>query len=248
MNANRRLIVHIGTHKTGTSSFQESLRANQERLAECGVGVVHHTVPTQAGATTARFNLAALADLFVRPGLTTGHRLRHPADNPRARLSRAWRRWRWARDLAQRPETDLLLSAEGFCFLRTPREAQQMQTFLRRTGRRPVFLLVQRNETDWRASWASQVFKEKGLLDAQAKKRSDDRIDGEWYFDQQAIIDFWAPMGDVRRIDFDAEMAASGDVLPGLYREAGIDPEGLEIVARKNIRRSEQTGSGNFAG
>ena len=52
----RKLILHIGTEKTGSTSIQVFLRINQKRLAESGVGV-----PSDLGDTL-HFRLQLLAN------------------------------------------------------------------------------------------------------------------------------------------------------------------------------------------
>ena len=73
----RRLILHIGTEKTGSTSIQVFLRINQKRLAEAGVGV-----PSELGDTL-HFRLQLLAndedtndDFIMNLGLHKNRELR----------------------------------------------------------------------------------------------------------------------------------------------------------------------------
>lgn len=231
-----RLILHVGTHKTGTTSFQASLKANAAVLAARGVGAVGTPKVGRDGKTRLRYNLADFAHLFLRDTIVSGHRLRYGAGRnaPGIRGSRS--RLQWALDLARRPERDLILSAEAFCFLRTAEEARNMRRFIALTRRTPLILLVRRNEADWRASWTAQLSKNPRVRDGLAASDPTTRIDGEWYFDLDAIRAFWAALGDLREIDFDAAIAAEGNIVPQLYRAAGIDPAGLDVEARLNTR------------
>lgn len=231
-----RLILHVGTHKTGTTSFQESLKVNADILRDKGVGAVGETLVGRDGEARFRYNLAGLSDLFIRPEIATGFRLRHGHDTPTPRFEAAVRRSRWAIDLRRRPERDLLLSAEGFCFLRTAAEARRLRRFLAATRRRPVILLATRNAADWRASWTAQLMKNKSVRAGLAKADPAHRIDADWYFDVDAIRSFWSGLGELREIDFDATMAVEGNIVPRLYREAGIDLDGLDVDVRLNTR------------
>lgn len=229
-----RLILHVGTHKTGTTSFQESLKVNTKALCARDVGVVGEAFVSRDGDSRERHNLMGLADLFIRPEIATGHRLRSGAQRPASGLAAAWQRRGWARTLARRPERDLVLSSESLCFLRTPREARR---FLAATRRRPVILLVTRNAADWRESWTAQLMQNKRVRKGMAAAPDPAlRIDADWYFDLAAIRKFWSGLGELREIDFDAAMAEDGNIVPRLYREAGIDLAGLDVDVRLNTR------------
>lgn len=231
----RRLILHIGTHKTGTTSFQESLKVNADRLAAQGVGVVSEPFTTRTGEVRRRTNLMGLADLFIRPEIATGDRLRRgqgPVPGGRA----AWARTAWALRLAWRSERDLILSSEGMCFLRTGREAARIRRFFAASRRRPLILLATRNPDDWRASWSAQLAGNARVRAGLAAADPGLRIDAPWYYDLAAIRAFWGGLGELREVDFDAAMAAEGNIVPQLYRAAGIDPAGLDVEVRLNTR------------
>jgi len=188
------------------------------------------------GQKRERYNLAALSDLFIRQAVPTIYRVRGGAARPNTRIGAAWLRARWALALRRRPERDLILSAEAFSFLRTEREARMMRRFLALTRRRVVILLVTRNETDWRASWEAQIAKNKKVSRILASTDPAIRIDADWYFDLAAIRAFWSGLGELREVDFDAAVAEDGNIVPRLYRAAGIDLAGLAVDVRLNTR------------
>jgi hypothetical protein len=232
----KRLILHIGTHKTGSSSFQRSLMLNERVPAERGVGVIRERDMYAASSNPNELNLTSLSHLSVRPELPTPMRLKNEGRPHEGAIRRALLRRLWARDLAKRPKPVLIGSAESFCFLRTPREARQLSGFLAAIRRDLVVLLVARDEAEWRASWRAQLEKRPKVREGLAKVDPSVRIDGDWYFDLAATRAFWSALGEVREIDYDAEIAVSGNIVSRLYREAGIDPEGLETSVRINAR------------
>jgi len=234
--SDKQLILHIGTHKTGSSSFQRSLMLNERALAKRGVGVIRERDMDAASSNPNEMNLTSLSHLFVRPELPTPMRLKNESRPHEGAIKRAVLRRLWARDLAKRPQPVLIGSAESFCFLRTAREARQLSGFLSAIHRDLVVLLVARNEAEWRASWQAQLEKRPKVREGLAKVDPSVRIDGDWYFDLAAIRAFWSALGEVREIDYDAEIAISGNIVSRLYREAGIDPEGLETSVRINER------------
>lgn len=235
-----RLILHVGTHKTGTTSFQESLKVNAGALAARGIGAVSESFDDQAGAVRYRYNLMDLADLFIRPEIETGHRIRKGA-RPPAGLRAAVARAGWARRLARRPERDLIVSSESLCFLRSPQEARRIRRFIAGVRRKPVILLVTRNPDDWRASWTAQLGANRRVHKALAAADPSLRIDAPWYYDLAAIREFWGKLGDLREIDFDAVMAEERNIVPHLYRAAEIDPDGLDLEVRLNTRQEKST-------
>lgn len=111
-----------------------------------------------------------------------------------------------------------------------------MRRFLALTRRRVVILLVTRNETDWRASWKAQIAKNKKVSRILANTDPAIRIDADWYFDLAAIRAFWSGLGELREVDFDAAVAEDGNIVPRLYRAAGIELAGLEVDVRLNTR------------
>jgi hypothetical protein len=230
-----QLFLHVGTHKTGTTAFQLSLRANAKALAAQGFRSISQPVKKPGAKLRRKHNLAHLSHSFLRPDIATVSRLQRGLPDIDAGEEAELRAGYLAR-IQARKEPGLILSSEGFCFLRTPGEAALMRDFLAATGREVTVLLVIRNEADWRASWHNQVRKlpaASALNDTLPDSR---RADGEWYFDIAAIRGFWEPMGDLRVIDYDAEREAEGSILPALYREIGADTRGLALDFRANPR------------
>ncbi|RME16983.1 MAG: hypothetical protein D6801_04355 [Alphaproteobacteria bacterium] len=233
--AERRIILHVGTHKTGTSSFQASLAANRARLEADGiVPVARKGGDGRPGAEA--YNLAGLANLFIRPDLATPPRLRAPGREPKPEEA-ARRRRLFARRLAEDPAETLLLSAEGFCYLRSAEEAGWMRDFLAETGRAAQILLVLRGEAGWRQSWRNQLARDTRVRRALGALPEARRPDGEWYFDRAALTGFWAGQGALTVVDYDAALAADGSVLPALYRALGVDPAGLDLDFHQKRRR-----------
>jgi hypothetical protein len=234
----RRLILHIGTQKTGTTSFQKSLYANRKRLLELGIRSLSEAVPGQLATGERRRNLVGLAHLMLRRSLLTGPRIRGvvPALDDHQRQERLARR---ADRLKTVLEETIILSAEAFCFFRTAQEKARLRDFIARTGRAVTVLLVLRDQASWRASWASQLNKPDGLRAIVDAQTDANRIDADWYFDRAAILDFWS--------EFDLQTLQYGDsdnIVDDLFRRAGVDPLGLKTGFHSNTRRLEKKADG----
>jgi hypothetical protein len=232
-----RIILHIGTHKTGTSSFQQSLRANARRLKRRG------TAPFSLPLARARrfgfrkttYNCTNLAQAFLRPGCATIARIRAKALRPKP-AKQAATRSRMLDLIARHREPALIVSAEAFCFLRTPDEKALLRAFLDATGREVQIVLTLRDEADWRASWNNQLRKKPEVWKRMTALPEEQRTDAAWYFDRAAIIDFWSDLGDLTIVDYDEALARDGNVIPALYRAMGVDPAGLKADFEKNTR------------
>ncbi len=96
-----RLVLHVGTHKTGSSSFQRSLMLNETGLAEHGGGVIRELDLHARTSNPNEFNLTSLSQLFMRPELATPARLKHDGRPQESAIRRAVLRRRWACDLAK---------------------------------------------------------------------------------------------------------------------------------------------------
>lgn len=235
MSNEKRLFLHIGTHKTGTTSFQASLRSNSRKLVKQGFRPIRQSMPGPDGKERIKYNVSQVPNSILRPGAATV-----------ARLLRRMRKENQAANDAKRAEIlaemngfsepNLIMSSEAFTFLRTPEEAAKMREFLAATGRNVTTLLVLRNEADWRASWHNQIRKKPQAWELNRTLPEDRRADGEWYFDRQAIIDFWSQFSEVRTIDYDAALAADKSILPALYREIGVETKKLDLDFNRNTR------------
>lgn len=239
--AGKRLVLHIGTHKTGSSSFQRSLQRNAGALIDRGVRPLRERIPGREAPPLRRANATGIAHLFLRPELQTGARIRGEVP-ALTQKEKAQRRAALAARIARMDEETVLISAEVFCFLRTEDEQESLRAFVAATGRRVETLAVFRNDAEWRKSWADQLAK-----DARVSRALDEAADGpghdlrgEWIFDRGAIRGFWAPFG-LREIDYDA----CPNIVAALYGALGIDPEGLAIDFRLNRRRpGDREGAG----
>ncbi|MDR5654430.1 hypothetical protein [Ruixingdingia sedimenti] len=205
----RRLYLHVGTHKTGTTSVQAVLTHQAADLRARGV--------EPALDARGRANLAGLAHLFIRPGLRTPRRLQDPA-------GAAWGPGElaaWRQGVRGSACATHLISTEAFCFLRTPAEAAALCTELGGVFDEIRPILVLRQEAAWRQSWLAQL-QRMGLSERIAAEPEASRITAAWYFDREAIRSFWEGIGPTACIDYDAEMAAQGTILPAVLRAAGL--------------------------
>lgn len=217
------LWLHVGTHKTGTTSIQRALQLSADRLRQADV------------ATHPEKNAWALANTFLRPEVRSTPRLSggHPLPYL-AQLEAVPAEIAAARGTA----TDMVISSEEFCLLRTPLEAFALKTALGAGFERIVPMIALRKLEDWRASRANQLRKT-GNWEAQKALPDDQSTDGAWYYDIAALLRFWQGIGTPVVLDYDRICAEEGDVLPAFARIIGQPGlfDGLDI--RLNTRKRD---------
>lgn len=233
----KRLYLHIGTHKTGTTSFQASLGANLSRLKRRGYHAF--SLPGRKvkwyQAKRRRYNVGKVAHTFMRPGMASIARLEARNLNPNPE-NQAKLRAKFLADLKAITAQNLIVSAEGFTFLRTAEEKALVRDFLEGLGREVTIILVARGEEGWRASWENQLRKKPKVWKRTQKLPDEQRADGEWYYDWQSILDFWSDLGDLRIVSYDEAMASEGNAIPAVYRAMDLEPKGLKLGFESNRR------------
>lgn len=228
----KKIVLHVGTHKTGTTSFQESMEENAEALIAEGIRPIFGQVfKNGKPVSRTRANHVHFAHLLLRPEVLTGARYRQTVPT----LSREERHRELetlAKSIAVFKEETLLISCEGLCFLRTAEEKNLLQQFLKLVGRELQTLIVFRNNTEWRDSWENQLKKDKnGLFEKVSAESPDVSIVGQWYFDKAAIQTFWEPF-NLTRIDYDGHV----NIVQALYDEMGTSTVKLETDVFTNLR------------
>jgi hypothetical protein len=213
----KTLFIHVGPHKTGTTSIQEFLANRAHEIEKAGRAVFLESV----GKNAKRANAWALAHCFVRDELQTPMRLsKHalvPSKAECADKIAAFRHWAGTCEAQS-----CILSSETFSFLRTDAEAVALHRAFADLFDKVTPIVVSRREDQRRRSWQKQLVKMKveatvSSLDAAA------RVDGDWYFDWAALTDFWSRFGEVTSIDYQKAVDASGSIIPAFQHTVGLD-------------------------
>ena len=236
----KTVYLHVGTHKTGTTSLQEVLRRHPDVLAENGLGFRTENARRRNGQRMVIGNSMRLAAVLLRDTLKTPFMIAH--EN--------WRRGNRARRLARMGgempmgSRGLIVSAEDLCFAREAGEAARIRALFPEDRCDIVPVITFRGEADWRASWAGQLTRYKAIVDGSAYLDGSERLDADWVFDRDAILSFWQGLGAPVVLDYDAELARMGSVLPGMLRAFGLDPERFDTDVWANRRRPPPPVSG----
>jgi hypothetical protein len=227
-----KIILHVGTHKTGTTSFQSSMEENAEALIAQGIRPIFGTVYKNNRATLrTRANHMHFAHLLLRPEVLTGARFRRtvPMMSDEERLQELER---FSQEVANFKEETILISCEVLCLLRTEEEQFLLQKFLTNVGREVSTLIAFRNDIEWRESWINQLKKDKnGLFEKVSSENIDVSIVGPWYFEKSAIRAFWSAF-NLTEIDFNSH----SNIVKALYDEMRIGSQTIETDFFKNLR------------
>jgi hypothetical protein len=206
------LYLHVGTHKTGTSSFQDYLASQSAALLAEGKRVYPEK------------NAYRLANLFIRRSLVTSPRHQYDPRKPDLRCAApslddfeagvaAFARH------GNLPD-DLVISSEEFCLLREPCELYALKQGMAGLFARIVPVIVLRQMAQWRESRQDQLHKT-GLLQAMQSLPDAQSTNGSWYYDHSAIVDFWSRVGKPVVINYEAALASEASVIPALCRAIG---------------------------
>lgn len=207
----RRLFVHIGTHKSGTTSLQAYLGDARAALREAGTQVVTEIHRNRQESA----NCLNFAHGILRNGLRTVARMAggtHSSTSLRGLLYRAHVR----EQLKALPAgASAVLSTEALCFARTGREARRLARVFGGLGLEVIPVVCFRDDAGWRESWQAELRAASGAMARDHGEGIND-IRGDWVFDREAIRSFWEEIGPVREVSFDDSVARDGSVLPAV--------------------------------
>lgn len=221
------LYLHVGTHKTGTTSFQSFMQDQRDDL--CAGGVEPWL------DKTGEANAWRLAHHFLRPELQTPVRL-----NGRIKATPTDALSQFETHVTRSDKAVHLVSSEAFCFARTDQEADAL-----RAGLGDLFcwirpILVLRSQAAWRRSWDEQLRKTH-VAEALDKVPPQNRISADWYFDRRAILEFWQGIGTTTCLDYDLECARYGSILPALKDAVDLSDVPLRESYLRNLSQIGST-------
>lgn len=219
------LWLHVGPHKTGTTSIQRALKLRAAQLRAAGIACFSEECAWALANTLLR------PELNTTPRLSWGHRL--PDLAALEALPDILRQDRGGL-------RDMVISSEEFSLMRTPLEAFALRRTLGIDFARIVPVIVRRNLTDWRQSRADQLRKT-GNWDRQKALPDALSTDGAWYYDQDALLAFWAEIGPSVLLDYDRACAEEGGILPAFARAIGQPGlfDGVDLRLNVRSRRAE---------
>ena len=210
----RRLFLHIGTHKTGTTSFQKWLVDNEGALIErFGLGVYHGAFPNAREVGLACANEDRLLPVRHLPQWNDPTWREHVGDVIRAQLARE--------------VPSLIVSAEALSFLRAPEEIERVHQLC--ANHDATVLLTIRNPIEFLASWERHLTRSGYELSDNPASFAYVKHDSWLARYDQLIASYAAVFGHERvlTVDYESANAQFGSVIPALMRHVVGDIEHL---------------------
>jgi len=218
----RQLFVHIGTHKTGTTSFQHWLLRHEADLRErFGLGVYHGAFPNAREVGLACASPDRSLPTRGIPQWVDSEWRRHVGELVATQLMR---------------DEDLVLSTETLSFLRSTAEVERFARMV--SDRNVQILAVLRNRTDFLRSWSEHLQRDRYRLSKDRNSFAYVEPDS-WLADYDTLLGVYREVfgsDNVHVVDYDAATEQHGSVIPALMREVVGDatiPEWLS--SRKNV-------------
>ena len=220
----KRAIVHIGTHKTGSTSLQYWLTENAEELARThGLGVYRPIHP----------NGRELALWCASPDRSI----------PTIREIPEWRSDTWReqsfghiRSEVERDDEVVIFSNETLSLMRSPHELENLRALL--APREVDIVLVTRRREDFLRSWREQLTRDGFALSSDPTSFAYLEHDS-WLVDYDEIVSansrvFGADR--VHRVDYDDAMTRYASIIPAVMAHAISDISSLPEWS--NVRRN----------
>lgn len=220
MARRRKILLHIGLPKTGTTAFQKICKGNPEALLlqrtrfynsiwRGGTAAEELTLsvmrPGLECFASSKLGNAALADIRQRTRDGIGH-------------------------LLQDPKADrFLLSDENLCFLRSEDELQRLRSLFPQDVDFEIYLML-RERRDWARSYSAQITNIAGRKPSTNPVSAFHVAPGSWIYDFEEIERVWrAAFGNVCILHYDPQRA-----VPDLFAAMGITlpPEAMAVRAR----------------
>ena len=204
-------IIHIGTHKTGTTSFQKVLHESRGQLLEHGILLA---ADENTGLST------ALAQLVVRSELQPPFRLANPDINLTSR-QREFRNH--IRQQVSSNYDTLVFSHEALSFVRTGREIRVLRWLM--FPRKVRIVVTLRSPREFLKSWGSSLSRNWSFGASELDGSFMNTRADSWLarFDDLIRV-YVAGFGksNVTVVDYDSELRTHGDVVPSVWGACGL--------------------------
>ena len=212
------IVLHIGTHKTGSSSLQHYLGRSRARLAAHGLAYYQGTILADNHIDLYLGALAPGRDSLAQ------HSLDLP---PRPELIHRTREG-LARFRQANPGKTLIYSSEGLSLLRSPSELGNLADLIAPDGEEVRVVMAYRDRDAFLDAYRRQILKTPGRQPSDNPQSALYVKADSWLADFDALrAAYIARFGQnaLHQVDFDQEIARSGDVLPALLRAMSLpDP------------------------
>jgi len=218
----RKIYLHTGKHKTGSSSIQSYLEAHDTFFQKMGFTIIPNTIFAKArNRMGPKYNCYNLAHVLIRPELMTPMRLRGFSQTSDYQ-EQALQAVTVNKVLKETAGEALIISAEAFSFLRTAKERELFDMMFADFDVRPITFF--RESATWLHSWKKQLsklIKRKEEYNIEFSKESIfDFSPNTWLLNDDAIRNFFHPNGC--SLSYDDAIEEYDNVIPVFLKELGL--------------------------
>jgi hypothetical protein len=207
----KSIFLHIGTHRTGTTSLQAYLGRHRTLLKSCGFAFYRGGFMPN--------NHVELHAAAMRPERDTP--FRHYARIADIEQLRRQTERRVGAFLERAPQPRLIFSAEGLAYLRHDDEVAYLAGLL--PPAQTTVIVYLRNRTEFLRSYRRQLLLMRLPLSAEKGHYAYCEPDS-WLVDYDALITTYSRRyGDIRVLNYDAIHARDRTIIPSFANEIGWD-------------------------
>jgi hypothetical protein len=214
----KKIYLHIGSYKTGSTSIQRFLLDHVDRLREHGIAFYRGQFSNENHFELYVASLRYERDSFAKLGVC-----RHITFDAQFTKQIAERVQHFIR---QCEEPCVVFSSEGLSLLRYEDEIERLKSVLGPESADPQVILYLRNKADFLRSYTSQLLKLKGRKPAQDPTSALYVEQDTWLTDYDSLVSTYQKAfgaSNVIVVDYDEVMKREGNVIPSFLRALGID-------------------------
>ncbi len=218
----KKIYLHIGKHKTGSTSIQQYIDRNRSFLAENKIFVLDNSVSDLVRKRIiVPTNCTSIAHIAIRNNLQTQIRIRN-LDIQRHFLKKIKDAIIMNGRLHSVIATNIIISAEAFSFMRTFHERLILRIMFKGFSVHPIFF--SRNADDWLTSWRGQLKKLmiKNNINESISNTIFDFRENSWLTDDKAIVRTFGK--NTRVISYEHALNEHGSVIPAFLSFLDLVP------------------------
>jgi hypothetical protein len=227
-----KIYLHIGTHKTGSTSVQEFLNNNRDSLRERGIEFYKGSIIESNHIELYLSAIDETKDSLARRSLKIGS-----LSELRTRTKRE------IGDFLDRSSArSVIFSTEGLSLLRSQDELNLLHDILNAGVNEVGVICVLRKKEEFLSAYRKQILKAPGRRPSDNPKSCLYVEKDSWLTDYESLLEGYGGLfgrKNLHVIDYDAELVAHGDVLPAILKEMGIPNDLIPVPG--SVKRSNRS-------
>lgn len=213
----KRIFLHIGTHKTGSTSLQRWLREHENLLLDNGYRLFHsqHTRDNHVELYLASMRYER--DSFAKQSMTD---IKFD-ENYTAMVSGRVKEF-----LSSSEQEKAIFTTEGLSLLRHKDELQRLGEILADESASITIIVFLRDASDYLTSYRAQLLRKIGRKPSRDYWSALYVEDDTWLTDYEGLLDAYSSEfghDSVQVIDYDEQMRSKGNIIPAFLDAIELD-------------------------